>query len=187
MPQDFHNPFDAPTDVSHAPVDQGPGLLGQVTLFGWCSLAQGVLEGFVGGVFIAFAGLAWYESRNMPDHLPRDFGPNESAIVMGVYGIGGSIAILAGLFRMFSAFKLMRYESRMMGFASLGVGTLTSVTVCCSITSIGLLVWGILVLINDPVRRAFELRTAGHSKPRIDSMLGLSAGFPNFDGDQRSQ
>ena len=43
----------------------------------------------------------------------------------------------------------------------------------CLPTSIGLLVWGIIILINDPVKRAFEMRTAGTDKQGIDEAFGL--------------
>ena len=177
MSQEFHNPYEASNKAGAPapPVDDGVGLLRQLTPLGWCLIVQGVLKLIVGGLLIAIAGLVAFELNQIPDPVARDAGiqPGDETFLVFVYGALGCLTILASLFRMFAAVRLMRYQSRMMCFVSLGVGALTTFNGCCSITSIGLLVWGVIVLLNEPVARAFELRATGHSKERIDSMLGL--------------
>jgi hypothetical protein len=71
-------------------------------------------------------------------------------VLMGLMGLG------IGIFRILTGVKNHRLRGRTQGIIALGLGVLTLMSCYCMPTSIALLIYGLVVYLNDESQRAFE-------------------------------
>jgi len=84
--------------------------------------------------------------------------------------IGVSVpALLCGVLRLVAGIFNLRYRSRILGMAALGVGLLTMITGYCAISSMALAVYGLIVYLNDSVVAAFAMGDSGKSGTDIQA------------------
>lgn len=171
------NPFaaqDEPEYSTSGPAVQGDfGMLSHMKPFGICMLVQAGLEILWALVCILIATVLpefLSKLQQGPNRPPADF----KEIMLIAYGSMGVVILGIAILRIFAALKVMQYQGRILAFVSLGSGMLSFLAGCyCLPTAIGLLVWGIIILINEPVKQAFEMRAAGTSKRRINEAFDL--------------
>jgi hypothetical protein len=115
----------------------------QIRVVATMQIVEGLLEGVWGLVFAI-----------SPADAPGRGGEG-SAIALLFVGLlvaaGGALRVLAGALN-------LAYLGRWLGIVALVVGCLSMATCCCMPTSLGLLVYGLLVYTNSDVRRAFAQR-----------------------------
>lgn len=132
-------------------------------------IVQGFLEAGMGLVYIgmAFVAPAIFEQAQMQQQGQPGLPPGFVGIMTGVYGGMGAAGILAGVLRVVAGFRNIRYRGRVFGIVSMIVGLLSIGTCYCSLTSVGLLIYGLIVYLNLEVIQAFQLGEQGVSSDEI--------------------
>ncbi len=160
--------LDTPEGLSDVTVR---GLVGQVQILGVLIIVQGAcvsLAGLVIGLYAVFmpqfiaAQQLGGQGGNAPP-LPPNF-----AMSFGI--IGGIVFFLVltiGLLTVFAGVRTMQFRSRKFSIVMMCVGLLTITTCYCLPTQIALSTYGLIVLLNAPVRDAFRFAEQGHSAREI--------------------
>ncbi len=149
------------------------GMVNQVPIVGVLMIVQGVLDTLVGigiGFYAFFMPMLFDEMQrqaaaqgNNTPPMPPEMG---LAMTIGIVVLGTAIVSI-GVLTIYSGIRVIKYEARTLGIASLCAGMATIATCYCFPTSIALAVYGMIVLLNASVSLAFDLRKQGHDVPSI--------------------
>jgi len=130
-------------------------------------IVQGSLVSLV-GVFLMILGPAMFAlsgaSQNADDRLITGIGGAFYLLMGGALVAAGGLNIVAGV-------KNLKYRSRTLGIAALAIGGLGMFTCYCAPTAIGLLIYGLIIYLNEDVRRAFEMGEQGASPDQIKNTI----------------
>jgi hypothetical protein len=83
---------------------------------------------------------------------------------------GGIVAVVMiglGILLIYSGISVARYQRRTLAIIALASGLITLFTCYCFPTSLLLGIYGMILLFNQPVAYAFDLRSKGHSAQEI--------------------
>ncbi|HJL15673.1 MAG TPA: B-box zinc finger protein [Sandaracinaceae bacterium LLY-WYZ-13_1] len=137
---------------------QGGRFVSQVPLFGIALMVHGALVLGLGlfavvySLFLvdAFAGLDPAATSGDPGmRLLPDL------LVGSMLGIG-SLNTFAGALQLWAGFGLRKYRGRWLGILSLAFGLVTVLSCYCAPTALGMLVWGLVILLGGDVAERFE-------------------------------
>ena len=84
-----------------------------------------------------------------------------------LYVVTGLVIVIVGGLNIFAGLKVKNYRGKTLAIVALAAGLLTSVTCWCAPTALGLLIYGLIVLMNEDVKRAFEMGEQGYSPQDI--------------------
>jgi hypothetical protein len=129
-------------------------VVGQVKIVGILMIVHGVIIFLVGGGLVAVA----VAIMAMP---ARGGGGAEPWIVGGIYGGGRSLVALIGALHAIAGFRVMAFKNRVLGLVALFSNTLLLFTCYCAVTAIPMMIYGLIVLFQSEVGRAFEMVAAG--------------------------
>lgn len=93
--------------------------------------------------------------------------PGLEWMLMAVYGGIGLFLLLIGGAGIWAGIRMMKFRSRTFGIVALSSGLITLFTCYCFPTSIGLFIYGLIVLLNPEVRQAFDMGEHGYSAADI--------------------
>jgi hypothetical protein len=151
------------------------GLVGHVRVLGILMLVHGVLALLCGLLFIAMAiffPMIFAAMEPPPNARAGEPSPEFIAgIAGGVYGTIGLITLIAGGLQIYAGYQTYLFRKRQLGIIALIVGVGASLSCYCSITAIGLLIYGLFVFLNASVKEAFELGAQGYPPDQIDAMF----------------
>ncbi len=131
-------------------------------------IVQGSLDVLMGMVFIGMAALVHFGMRNAIANDPefqQNGPPPEVMFTMMSWGyaaVGGGTSLI-GLLNIFAGIRNMMLKGRVLGMIALFLGLAASLSCYCMPTSVGLLVYGMIVYLNPAVIRAFQLRAQGYA------------------------
>jgi len=160
------NPYEPPqTNLQGGSPDAGGpdeifdrGLIGHIRVLAILMMIQGGLEIFVGppfaGATVALNGGSFITRLGVAI-THRD-------LAIAFCAVGG-VRIFAGL-------RIHRLKGRVLGILSVSTGMLTALGCCCLPTTVALFVYGLIVLLNQPVTQAFQRVKSGES---VNSILGI--------------
>jgi hypothetical protein len=149
------------------------GMVGQVQILGVLMIVQGVLISFAGTAIIGYSLLMPRIMQQMQQQAAGQGGnaapmpPNMSLWIGVVGGLVGLLILAIGAFTIFAGVRTMKFRGRLFSIVVLCTGLLTILTCYCLPTQIALSVYGMIVLLNGPVRDAFRLAEQGHSSREI--------------------
>jgi hypothetical protein len=156
-------------------------VVNQVTIVAILMIVQGFLEVGIALLYIvmAFVIPAIFQQAQMqqqgqvgaPPGLPAGF----AELMTGIYGAMGAAGFFAGVLRVVAGFRNIRYRGRVFGIISMIFGLLSLATCYCSVTSVGLLIYGMIVYLNRDVIRAFELGERGVPSDEIKARHYLAS------------
>ncbi|MGH9847157.1 MAG: hypothetical protein ACREEM_51330 [Blastocatellia bacterium] len=162
---DSQPPYSSPKDYSSPsgyplpPRKLGP--VKQVPTVAILMIVQGSLECLLGLPILVvgpFAMLGQLDRRAA--NPPPEF--------MGVIFVGLGLLLLAAAgLHIYAGVKNYKYRNRTLGIVALSVGALSIFTCYCAPTAIGLLIYGLVVYLNEDVRRAFEIGEKGATPDAI--------------------
>lgn len=154
------------------PVGQSRGMVNQVVVLGVLMIIQGVLDLMAGAaaMFYAFFMPQIFEEMQAgaaggqpPPELPAEFG---TYMMIGGALFAAALFVI-GILLVVSGIGVIRFQKRPLAIASLCLGLLTLMTCYCFPSSLALGIYGLIVLLNQPVMLAFELRSQGYTTLRI--------------------
>ncbi|MCY2984767.1 MAG: hypothetical protein NTY15_14180 [Planctomycetota bacterium] len=164
------NPYLATaTQVAHG-AQRSPvysGLVNQVAIVGILQIVFGLME-LAMGVFLVF--YAFLFSVIMPGMNNGAAAPPPPELIFGLsigFGIGGSIVLLFSILRVITGILCFWFKNRTLTLVSLIGGLVTSLTCYCSPFSIGIGVYGMVVMFDAAVRHAYQLSAEGVSAEEV--------------------
>ncbi len=148
------------------------GMVGHVRVLGILMIVHGVLQALMGAMYAVmsamFPMMAQFDAEGPQADMPFE---GMQYVVMGVYIAMSLAGIVPGILGCWSGWQLTRFQGRTLGIASLGIGGVSVLTCYCSITAIALLVYGLIVLMDNSVKQAFELARQGYLPEQIDALF----------------
>ncbi len=133
-------------------------------------IIQGALEVIMGGLLAGFAFFVEELFENAGRQNPNQPMPEGMTTFMQLlYGGVGVVTLVLAALHIYAGIRVTRYQGRTLGLVALGAGVMSIFTCYCAITAVPLFVWGVIVMMNEPVKRAFMFREAGHTKAEVDN------------------
>lgn len=174
---DTNNPYSYDSTSAQA-VSFDKGMLGQVPAVGILIILQGVLIIVAGGLLAGFGLLMPQFFRQMQNNPnmggnPPPMPPNFEFIMAVVYGSLGLVLVVVGILTVIAGVRVYRLRGRIFAIVMVCVGLGTCITCYCAPTAIGIAIYAMIVLFNEPVKRAFQMVANGASA------LLVQQTFPN--------
>ena len=129
------------------------GRVGQLPLVGALMMVQGGLVTLLGSIWLlggSFAGLGIFLDPNAQE------GAAAGAAVLGVFGCFALCILSGGVLGMVAGWRVRQGRSRTLAFIGLIVVAFAGINMLCWLTGIGLLIFGLIVLVDPDVKRHFE-------------------------------
>jgi len=147
------------------------GWIPHVKVIGILLIVQAFLELLMGAAMIV--GSLWIGTlmkMQPPQGAPP---PPEEMIqfVQGIYLLLGALAIVIASTRFLAAYGCFAFRGRTLIIVSLFAGLATAFTGLCGLTSVGLCIYGLVVMLNPGVARAFEMVSEGHSVHEVNGLF----------------
>jgi len=170
MSQDFPNPYATPGPVKpmggpgpyYGPPQPSPWIT-QIMVVSILMFVQAGFEILMGllslfyVVMFAVMGTSIFNQGNRPAGRPGEPAPELFfGIFMAVFGVICVICIISGVLRIYAGVNNIKHRKRKLGILSLCFGAVTALTMYCLPTSIGLLIYGLIIYLNPEVKRAFD-------------------------------
>jgi hypothetical protein len=136
-----------------ARIDRGR-LVGHVPILGIVMMVNGVLIASM-GLYLAVFGVTFAHSLAT---APGSSAPAEdlvTGIVMGGLGFVGLAHGIAGGLQIWAGWRARTFHSRGLALTALFGGLLTVVGCYCTVTAVPILIWGLVVLLDEDVRGRF--------------------------------
>lgn len=139
---------------SQVPIGGDDTYVKQLPVVGILSIVQASLELMMAVMLAGVAAMMGFMQNN-PQIMNQPNPPPMFWIVVG-YGIVGGVVAIVGLFRLASGIMILRKRGRIFSIVASIVGLVTVFTCYCSLTSIGLCVYSLVVLIQPAVIAEYE-------------------------------
>jgi hypothetical protein len=139
---------------SQVPIGGDDSYVKQLPVVGILSIVQASLELLVAAM-LAFAAVMAGVVQNNPRLTNQPNLPPMFWIIVG-YGIIGSAVGVVALLRLASGIMILRRRGRMFSIVVSILGLATVFTCYCSLTSVGLCVYSLVVLIQPSVIEEYE-------------------------------
>lgn len=158
------NPYASTEVVANpvsSPMPHENRMVGHLMAVGILQIVFGCLE-LIMGMFLAF--YAVFFSVFLPNMKPPGQPPMDPNVIFGLsvgFGIGGVLVIGFSILRIASGIGSFWFRGRVWMLASLIGGMVTALTCYCAPFSIGIGVYGLIVVLSPAVRKAYEMRAAG--------------------------
>jgi hypothetical protein len=130
-------------------------------------IVQGSLVS-LGGVLLMLVGPAVF-SLSGSNHRAEE----EQVLTMigGIYILLGGLFLGVGGLNIAAGIKNLKYRGRTLGIIALSLGVLSIFGCYCSPTAIGLLIYGLIIYLNQDVSRAFAMGEQGASPEQIKNSI----------------
>jgi hypothetical protein len=132
-------------------------MVGQVKVVGILMMVHGLMVVLMG------AGVAAMGSWMMfarPPPPPGGGGPGPELFAI-IYGVWGGFIVLCGLTQAVAGYRVMTFRNRVFGIIALFTNIIVLFTCYCAPTGIAMMVYGLIVLFNSDVDRAFDMVSRG--------------------------
>ena len=128
----------------------------QVTTLAVLMIIQGALEALIGLVLLVMgpAMLSTMPSMSRSDQ-------EALGIMSAVFIILGLLILLTAGLKIVAGIKNLKYRGRSLGMAALISSIVSMMTGYCAPTAIALVIYGLIIYLDNDVRRAFEMGEQG--------------------------
>jgi hypothetical protein len=125
----------------------------QVPVLGTLMIVHGVMLVLM-AVMMGVGGAALGMISDMP---PGAVGVGDLSFMFGFLALSGVLHLVPAILQIVSGVKLMRRRGKVLAFVALGSGFLTVLNCYCAVTSIPLLAYGLVVLLNEGVADVLDI------------------------------
>ncbi len=178
MQPDSPNPYQTPNfsdpPAGYIPPEMGnglsPGILTQQRIVSILMIVHGTLCLLMGMMLL---GMAFLLPARLAADMRRQGGaqpPNMEMILTVTYGVMALAAGGPGILQIYAGIQNFRLRGHLLGLIALGCGMFAMGSCYCLPTATALLVYGLIINLNDTTKRAFELAKQGHSYNEIMRM-----------------
>lgn len=166
------NPYAAATiqstnNPNGLPMPTGGGLVNHVMVVGILQIVFGVMELVMGALLIFYA---FVFSMILPNMKNGGAAPPPPEMIFWMSlgcGVGGGVVLLFSFLRIWSGINCFWFKNRTLTLISLIGGLVTSLTCYCAPFSIGIGVYGMIVMFDFAVKQAYQLSAEGVSAEEI--------------------
>jgi hypothetical protein len=151
------------------PPPRRSGMVGQVTVVAILMIVQGGLVCLV-GLLLLIMGPAMFALSGTSE-FQSESDRMGATIAGAVYMVLGGVILLVGGINVLAGIKNLKYRGRTLGIVAMSIGIIAVFTCYCSVTAIGLLIYGLIVYLNEDVRRAFQMGEQGASPDQIKNTI----------------
>lgn len=132
-------------------------MVGQVKIVGILMMVNGLTVTLMGGLYVAMGS---FMMAAMP--APRaGAGGAPPGLFLIIYGVLGGVTALVGIFNVVAGYRVMTMRNRVLGIIALFTNLVSFLTCYCILTALGMMVYGLIVLFQPDVARAFEMVARG--------------------------
>ena len=176
MVDSSQNPYATPPRAAAADVRTYQGFTGrglpstvqQVMVVSILQIVVGALELLVSAILAVYTGILGAMSTGAIE-MPE--GEEEALFVFGIISavmlFFGSAIFIAAVLRIWSGIAGFKFKRRKMAIFASVLGITSALTGFCSIFSIGMLIYGLIIYLNRDVRRAYEMAEQGMTPDQI--------------------
>ena len=97
-------------------------------------------------------------------------------MMLAIYGSMGLVSLVIGVLGIWAGIRMLKFRGRTFGIVALSSGLLSIAGCYCLPTAIGLFVYGLIVLLNEPVKRAFAMGEEGRTAAEIQNHFARLSG-----------
>jgi hypothetical protein len=139
-------------------------MVNQVQVVSILMIVHGALASLM-GLFFAAMGPTMYALFSLEKKDPRArHGPADEAVftvISVVYVVLGLLILAVGVLNIVAGVRGLKFRGRVLALVALFSNVIPLITCYCSPTSLGLMIYGLIVYFNKDVVRAFELAARG--------------------------
>ena len=163
FPEQPTNPYAAatqsvPFDPNALPTSSG--MVNQVTVVGILQIVVGAMELLMGGLLLFYAVIFGFVMPNVED-AAEDMPPEAMFWIAIGCAIGGSIVFVFAVLRIVTGINSFWFKQRKLMLISLIGGMVTMLTCYCSLFSVGIGIYGLIVMLDPAVRMAYQMSAEG--------------------------
>jgi hypothetical protein len=164
FPEQPENPYAAATqpvafDPNALPVSSG--MVNQVTVVGILQIVVGAMELLMGAFLLFYAGIFGFVMPNIDDNN-ADLPPPEAMFWISIgLAVGGLIVSVFAVLRIVTGINSFWFKQRTMMLVSLIGGMVTVLTCYCSLFSVGVGIYGLIVMLDPAVKMAYQMSAEG--------------------------
>jgi hypothetical protein len=172
MADSSDNPYQSPqaSGCPFAPITpfgyvRPRGLMGHIRAVAILMIIQGALEFLMG---FGLIGLLFFMMTMLKEMKHDGSSPNMPFLpIVVIYGSMAAAGFLASLLHIWAGIKNLRFRGRTFGIAALACGCLSVFTFYCSLTTIALAVYGLIVYLNRESTEAFQRGESGQTPDQV--------------------
>jgi hypothetical protein len=138
-------------------------VVGQVKVVGILMLVHGVTVILFGGLRVALDAIS-LGMAPPPGAGPGGVNPTIFVVISIAWGV--MIAVL-GVLNAVAGFRVMYFRNRVLGLVALFTHLIVLATCCCAITAMGMMIYGLIVLFQPDVSRAFVVVAQGATPEEV--------------------
>jgi len=183
-PEPSENPYAAPDpSVNYARSDAvlagEYGMVNQVTIVGILQIVLGAMELMMGALFV---GMTFFFSFMFDEMQAQASSPPPPDVMfLGIqvyYGIAGGLVLIFSIIRIAAGIRSFWFKSRTLMLVSLIGGMVSTLTCYCAPFSVGLGIYGLVVILNSGVSKAYRMAAEGVPPEEIKKRFAASAFGP---------
>ena len=176
MTDSSQNPYATPPRAAAADVQTYQGFSGrglpstvqQVMVVSILQIVVGALELLVSAILAVYTGILGAMSTGAIE-MPE--GEEEALFVFGIISavmlFFVSAIFIAALLRIWSGIAGFKFKRRKMAIFASVLGMTSALTMYCSVFSIGMLIYGLIIYFDRNVKRAYEMAEQGMTPDQI--------------------
>lgn len=154
-------------------------MVGQVKVVGILMIVHGITVVVMGGI-LATVGIIMLAAPPGPGGGPQPW------IVGAIYTGWGGMVLALGVLNTVGGVRVLQFRNRVLGLVALFSNILVLMSCYCALTAIGMMVYGLIVMFNSDVVRAFELVRHGATPEEAVRRLTSRYGDARDDYDEMS-
>lgn len=151
-------------------------MVGQVKVVGILMLVHGITVILMGAVLVAGGVIMLF----VP---PPPGGGPEPYLLAAIYGLWGLLIVACGVVNSVAGYLTMNFRGRVFSLVSLFTNILVLMSCYCALTAIAMMIYGLIVMFQPDVARAFELVAGGASPEDVVGRLTRRYDDPRDDYD----
>jgi hypothetical protein len=159
----------------------------QVQVVAILMIVNGALSSLL-GLLLAAMGPFLFAVMSMDKGAPQQ--PQDKAVLgvlSGVYLVLGLLVLVAGVLNIVAGIRCLRFRGRIFAIVALFFNVLPVFTFYCAPTSLGVLIYGIIVLFNAEVVQAFALADQGVPADEIRRRFGGRRRVRRWDYEEEDE
>ncbi len=167
-----NNPSQSPQ--GYDPNQPRRGLVNQVRVMAVLNAVQGGLECVLALVYLGLGGMFIAMKAEIAQQQAQPGNPMEAQMANLLpifFFILGGVLLLLAVLRVIAGVLNFSFRGRVLGIVTMLLGLASSLTLYCAPTSIGIAVYGLIVLFNRPVAEAFEMRAQGSTSDQVLAVM----------------
>ena len=166
------NPYQSPPDdfsqtpFQHPATTSNSSTIVKVKVLAILMIVQGALEALLGLMLAGVGGFLYFAGNQIMAAQQQADGPPPPAWIFLIYLPVGLVLLAVASIRIYAGIRNLSFKGRTLGIIAISCGLVTSLTMYCAPTSIGLMIYGLIVYLDGNVAQAFKDVEAGLAPPR---------------------